>query len=65
MSKIHVLKIQPEFRKNKFTRKLAPVPSLKLSGNWLEDAGFHTGKIIHVFVENNCLVIQAVEEFTR
>jgi hypothetical protein len=65
MSNIRVLKIQPEYRKNKLTRKLTPVPSLKLSGNWLEDAGFHTGKVIHVYVENNCLVIQAIEEFNR
>jgi hypothetical protein len=65
MSNIRILKIQPEYRKNKLTRKLTPVPSLKLAGNWLEDAGFHTGKIIHVFVENNCLVIQANEEFNR
>ena len=61
MSNIRVLKIQPEYRNNKFTRKLTPVPSLKLSGKWLQQAGFHTGKIIHVHVENNCLVIQAVE----
>lgn len=61
MSYIRVLKIQPEYRKNKLTRKLTPVPSLKLSGNWLDDAGFHTGKIIHVHVENNVLVVNAVE----
>lgn len=61
MSHVRIIKIQPEYRKNKFTRKLTPVPSLKLSGNWLENAGFHTGKIIHVLVENNELVIQAVE----
>jgi len=61
MSKIHVLKIQPEYRKDKLTRKLTPVPSLKLSGNWLKDAGFHTGKVIHVHVENNVLVVEAVE----
>jgi len=46
MFQTRVIKIQPEYRKNKFTRKLTPVPSLKLSGNWLEAAGFHTGKII-------------------
>jgi cell division inhibitor SulA len=61
MSYTRVIKIQPEYRKNKFTRKLTPVPSLKLSGNWLENAGFHTGKIIHVHVENNSLVIHATE----
>ena len=61
MSNIRVFKIQPEYRKNKFTRKLTPVPSLKFSGNWLEDAGFHTGRIIHVHVENNVLVINALE----
>jgi len=65
MTSIRVLKIQPEYRKNKWTRKLTPVPSVKLSGNWLENAGFHTGKLIHVYVEENCLVIQAVEEFSR
>jgi len=65
MSNIRVLKIQPEYRKNKLTRKLTPVPSVKLSGNWLEDAGFHTGKEIHVYVENNCLVIHSIEEITR
>jgi cell division inhibitor SulA len=61
MFQTRVIKIQPEYRKNKFTRKLTPVPSLKLSGNWLEAAGFHTGKIIHVHVENNVLVVQTVE----
>lgn len=61
MSKIRILKIQPEYRKNKFTRKLSPVPSLKLSGNWLDNAGFHTGKVIHVYVENNSLAIRPVE----
>lgn len=60
MSYTRILKIQPEYRKNKFSRKLTTVPSLKLSGNWLDDAGFHTGKIIHVHVENNVLVVNAV-----
>jgi hypothetical protein len=35
-------------------------PMLRLSGNWLEDAGFRTGDPIAVEVQDGRLIIEAV-----
>lgn len=65
MSNIRVLKIQPEYRMRKYARKFHTVPSLKLSGEWLANAGFLPGKIINVLVKDNCLVIAAAENIDK
>jgi cell division inhibitor SulA len=56
-----ILKLQPEYRSGKYDRMAHTVPSLKLSGNWLREAGFHPSKLVRVAVEDNRLVITSIE----
>lgn len=51
-----------EYRKKKYDQNFRKVPVLKLSGDWLEDAGFYPSKIINVQVENDCLIINTIDE---
>lgn len=51
-----------EYRKKKYGQNFRRVPVLKLSGDWLEDAGFYPAKIINVQVENDCLIITTIDE---
>lgn len=37
------------------------VPFLRISGDWLAEAGFHIGKEVHVRVENGELILTPVE----
>lgn len=37
---------------------LHDVPSMKLEGDWLEEAGFHCHRIAFVTVEEGCVVIK-------
>ena len=37
-------------------------PSIRLEGNWLEEAGFGTGQPVRVTVERGQLIIQLVRE---
>ncbi len=56
-----IIKLQPEYRQGKYDRVARKVPSLKLSGNWLLEAGFHPSRLVRVVVEDNRLVITSVE----
>lgn len=58
---LRVIKLHTEYRQGKYDRMPRKIPVLKLSGEWLHESGFHPGKVIHVYVEDNCLVVQAVE----
>lgn len=40
---------------------LTDVPSMKLEGDWLEEAGFYGNRIAFVTVNNGCLVIKPEE----
>ena len=55
------IKLQPEYRRSKYDRMDHTVPSLKLSGNWLREAGFQTSKLVRVTVEDNRLIISSIE----
>ena len=48
-------------RVNSVFELLADVPSMKLEGDWLEEAGFYVNSIAFVTVENGCLVIKPEE----
>jgi len=61
-SKSRVIKMHSEYRKKKYDQNFRKVPVLKLSGDWLEDAGFYPSKIINVQVENDCLIINTIDE---
>lgn len=56
-----IIKLQPEYRRGKYDRNFHKVPSLKLSGNWLIEAGFHPSRLVRVTVEDNRLVITSIE----
>jgi hypothetical protein len=56
-----IRRLQPEYRQGKHDRMAYTVPSLKLSGNWLREAGFHPSKLVRVDVEDNRLVITSIE----
>ena len=40
---------------------LADVPSIKLQGDWLEEAGFYGNSMAFVTVEKGCLVVKPEE----
>ena len=56
-----IIKLQPQYRQGKYERVARKVPCLKLSGNWLMDAGFQPSRLVRVVVENNRLVITSIE----
>lgn len=41
-----------------------PVPFLRLSGKWLQQAGFSIDTTVTVTVEDNLLIIQPIEDKT-
>lgn len=43
-------------------QKRNKVPYLKLSGLWLENAGFTISSKVHIIVKNNLLVIECVDD---
>ena len=53
-----VIKLQPEYRQTRDQKSPVKVPKLTLSGEWLRDAGFEHGQVVHVTVENGRLTIQ-------
>ena len=58
---VRILKLHTQYKQGRYERVCRKIPVLHLAGEWLNDTGFHPGKIIHVHVENNCLVINAVD----
>jgi hypothetical protein len=55
-----VIKLSPLYRENS-NRKFIPVPSLRLSGKWLEEAGFQAKKTVHVEVQDGKMIITAID----
>lgn len=55
------IKLQPLHRNYNYK----PVPFLRLSGKWLQQAGFCIDSTVSVTVEDNLLVIRPIEEETN
>ena len=51
----------PEFSCMPSTRYYPPVPFLRLSGKWLEAAGFEIGSKVRVQVEGDRLVVERAD----
>lgn len=51
----------PEFSSTPSTRYYRPVPFLRLSGQWLEAAGFEIGAKVRVVVEGDRLVVERAD----
>lgn len=54
------VKLQPEYRKQAYRDKI--VPSLRLSGVWLEENGFKVGDTVRITTREKLLVIELLEE---
>ena len=57
-----VIKLQPLYRQGKYDRMPHKVPSLKLSGKWLADAGFHHSRTVKVEVHSGKMIITSIED---
>ena len=58
-SKMRKLKISSKFHKAQFKTSLKP--SLNLSGDWLQKAGFEIGENVTISVSQNLLIIQVIK----
>jgi toxic protein SymE len=58
MQNFRNIKIQDKFERRKWANKL--VPSLKLQGEWLREAGFTSGENCSIKVERGRLTIIAL-----
>ena len=56
-----VIKLQPLYRQGKYDRMPHKVPSLRLSGNWLTEAGFRHSTMVNVEVHDGKMIITSVE----
>ncbi|MGL4723416.1 MAG: SymE family type I addiction module toxin [Scandinavium sp.] len=48
--------------KTRRTRHYSRHPSLVLTGNWLEEAGFPTGAVVSVSIQQGLLILQAKQQ---
>ncbi len=53
------VKLQPKYRELAYSRKV--VPELKVSGIWLEAAGFKAGEKVNIAIQENQLIITAIK----
>jgi hypothetical protein len=53
------VKLQPKHRKLTWEDKI--VPELKISGVWLEAAGFRAGEKVNIAIRENQLIITAIK----
>jgi len=53
------VKLQPRYRELAYSRKI--VPELKVSGVWLEAAGFKAGEKVNITVSEEQLIITAIK----
>jgi hypothetical protein len=53
------VKLQPKFRALAYSQKI--VPELKLSGAWLEAAGFKAGEKVNIAIQDNQLIITTIK----
>ncbi|MBA3900780.1 MAG: type I addiction module toxin, SymE family [Bacteroidetes bacterium] len=52
------VKLQPKYRELAYSRKV--VPELKVSGVWLEAAGFRAGEKVTITIQENQLIITTI-----
>ena len=57
---IRQIKLQPRHRALSWNKSKV-VPSLTLSGGWLEEIGFKTGTKVTILIEENLLIIKPTE----
>lgn len=55
------LKIAMKVRARRFSRPTF-YPSIRIQGNWLQDAGFDPGSTVYLFVESGKIVIRLEPE---
>jgi toxic protein SymE len=53
------VKLQPKYRELAYSQKI--VPELKVSGVWLEEAGFKAGEKVNITVSEQQLIITAIK----
>jgi hypothetical protein len=53
------VKLQPKYRELTYSRKI--VPELKVSGVWLEAAGFKAGEKVNITVSKQQLIITTIK----
>ena len=57
-----VIKLQPLYRQGKYDRMPDKVPSLRLSGKWLTEAGFLHSTLVNVEVRDGKMIITSIEK---
>lgn len=55
-----VIKLSELYRPKKYWQ-FTKVPMLRLSGKWLEEAGFQAKKTVHVEVQDGKMIITAID----
>jgi len=60
-----VIKLSPLWRQGKYDPMPHKVPSLRLSGNWLTEAGFLHSTLVNVEVRDGKMVITSRERSPR
>ena len=56
-----VIRLSPMWRQGKYDRMPHKVPSLRLCGNWLTEAGFRHSTLVNVEVRDGRMIITSVE----
>ena len=56
-----IIKLSTQYRPQMGGRYYKKVPSLRIYGNWLQEAGFEPAKLVRVEVRDNQLVITSIE----
>lgn len=56
------VKLQPKYRELAYSRKV--VPELKVSGVWLEAAGFRAGEKVNITIREQQLIITTIKPET-
>jgi len=57
-----VIKLSPMWRQGKYDRMPHKVPSLRLSGKWLDNAGFHHSTKVNVEVRDGQMIITSIDK---
>ncbi len=56
-----ILKLSSAWRETNY-RRFHRVPFLRMSGKWLEQAGFHISKTVHVEVQYGKMIITSIDK---
>ena len=54
------IKVEKGTRQTSVPNKRTHYPSIRLKGNWLEEAGIRYGERVHISIQNDALVITPV-----